>query len=72
MTLIFIIITLVIDLVSVDLDRFRKFEWFISLNHLLGERLGNNKFWDGNLALLGLLSIPLLILTFILFLLSHW
>jgi len=72
MTLIFIIITLAVDLVSVDLDRFRKFEWFISLQHLLDERLGNNKYWDGNLALLGLLSIPLLMLTFALFLFSYW
>jgi len=72
MTLIFIIITLAVDLVSVDLDRFRKFEWFLSLHHLLGERLGNNKYWDGNLALLGLLSIPLLALTFVLFLFSYW
>ncbi len=72
MTLIFIIITLAVDLVSVDLDRFRKFEWFISLQHLLGERLSNNKYWNGNLALLGLLSIPLLMLTFALFLFSYW
>ena len=72
MTLIFIIIALTVDLISVDLDRFRKFDWFISLHYFLGENFGNNKYWSGNLALLVLLSIPLLTLTFILFLLSHW
>ena len=72
MTLIFIIIALAVDLISADLDRFRKFNWFISLHYLLGEHFGNNKYWAGNLALLVLLSIPLFTLTFILFLLSYW
>ena len=72
MTLIFLLIALVVDLISADLERFRKFDWFISLHHLLGERFDGNKYWDGNLALLGLLFIPLLILYFILFVFSHW
>ena len=72
MTLIFIIIALAVDLISVDLDRFRRFEWFISLHYLLGQHLGNNKYWGGNIALLVLLSVPLLTLTFVLFLLSYW
>ena len=72
MTLFLVIIALAVDLVSSDLERFRKFDWFIYLHNLLGERLGDNKYWDGNFALLGLLSIPLLILSFMLFLFSYW
>ena len=72
MTLFLVIIALAVDLVSGDLERYRKFDWFIYLRNLLDERLGNNKYWDGNFALLGLLSIPLLILSFMLFLFSYW
>ena len=72
MTLFLVIIALAVDLVSGDLERFRKFDWFIYLRNLLDESLGNNKYWDGNFALLGLLSIPLLILSFMLFLFSYW
>ena len=72
MTLFLVIIALAVDLVSGDLERYRKFDWFIYLRNLLDERLGNNKYWDGNFSLLGLLSIPLLILSFMLFLFSYW
>ena len=72
MTLIFILIALAVDLLSVDLERLRKFDWLMSLYDSLNQRFVDNKYWDGNLGLLFLLSIPLLILTLILFLFSHW
>ena len=72
MTLIFILIALAADLLSVDLERLRKFDWLMSLYNSLNQRFVDNEYWDGNLGLLFLLSIPLLILTLALFLFSHW
>lgn len=71
-TLIFVLISLAVDILSTDLERFRKFDWFISLHRLLSERFVNNKYWDGNFGLLGLLLIPLLILSLVLFLFGLW
>ena len=72
MTLVFVLITLAIDLISIDLERFRKFNWFISLYHLSDRRFMNNKYWDGNFGLLGLLAIPILSLSLIIFILGYW
>ena len=72
MTLVFVLITLAIDLISIDLERFRKFNWFISLYHLSDRRFMNNKYWDGNFGLLGLLAVPILSLSLIIFILGYW
>ena len=72
MTLIFIFITLVIDFIAVDLERFRRFNWFISLYRLLNNNYINNKFWDSSYGLLALLSIPIVLFSLVLFLLSFF
>ena len=56
MTLIFILIALAADLLSVDLERLRKFDWLMSLYNSLNQRFVDNEYWDGNLGLLFLLS----------------
>ena len=70
MTLIYIFITLVIDFIAVDLERFRKFNWFISLYESLNSNYGNNKYWDSGLGLIVLLAIPVAALSLFLFVLS--
>ena len=70
MTLIYIFITLVIDFIAVDLERFRKFNWFITLYESLNSNYGNNKYWDSGLGLIVLLAIPVAALSLFLFILS--
>jgi membrane protein required for beta-lactamase induction len=72
MTLIFILIALGFDFFLGNLERFRNYDWIISLYYFLEKRLAHYKYWDGNLGLLGLLAIPVLILLMILATLDHW
>jgi membrane protein required for beta-lactamase induction len=72
MTLIFILIALGFDFFLGNLERFRNYDWIISLYYFLEKRLAHYKYWDGNLGLLGLLAIPVLILLMILAALDHW
>lgn len=72
MTLIIILIALGLDFFLGGLERYRKFNWFISLYYWFEKRVAHYKYWDGTLGLLGLLSIPLLGLLVVMFLLNYW
>jgi membrane protein required for beta-lactamase induction len=72
MTLIFILIALGFDFFLGNLERYRNYDWIISLYHFLEKRLALYKYWDGSLGLLGLLAIPVLVLLLIVAALDHW
>lgn len=72
MTLIFILIALGLDFFLGGLERFRNYNWFISLFYLLEKRLAHYKYWDGSIGLLALLAIPVLGLFIIISALDHW
>jgi len=72
MTLIFILIALGLDFFLGGLERFRNYNWFISLFYVLEKRLAHYKFWDGTLGLIALLTIPVLALFLIISTLDHW
>jgi membrane protein required for beta-lactamase induction len=72
MTLIIILIALGLDFFLGGLERYRKFNWFISLHYWLEKRFAHNRYWDGTLGLLSLLSISILGLLIVLFLLDYW
>ena len=70
MILIIILLALALDFFLGNLDRFRQFNWFISLHYILEKRFSHLKFWDGSFGLLGLVAIPLLTLLSLLCLLN--
>jgi membrane protein required for beta-lactamase induction len=72
MPLIFILIALGFDFFLGNLERYRNYDWIISLYHFLEKRLALYKYWDGSLGLLGLLAIPVLVLLLIVAALDHW
>ncbi len=59
MTLIVILIAISLDFFLGGLERFRNFNWCISLYYWLEKRLAQYKFWDGTFGLLILLSVAL-------------
>jgi membrane protein required for beta-lactamase induction len=72
MTLIFILIALGLDFFLGGLERYRNYSWFISLFYFLEKRLAHHKYWDGSFGLLGLLTIPILVLFLIISTLDYW
>ena len=72
MTLIIILIALGIDYFLGGLERFRKYDWFISLYYGLEKRLAHYKYWDGTFGLLGLLSICIISLLIVMYFLNYW
>ncbi len=72
MTLIVILIALGLDFFLGGLERFRNFNWCISLYYGLEKRLAQYKFWDGVLGLLIVLSVALSGLIVVLTLSSSW
>lgn len=73
MTLIIILIALGLDFFLGGLERFRNFNWFITLFYWLEKRLAQYKFWDGTLGLLIVLLVALSGLFLVLFLFeSSW
>ena len=72
MTLIIILIALSLDFFLGGLERFRNFNWCISLYYGLEKRLAQYKFWDGVLGLLIVLSVALSGLIVVLTLSSSW
>ena len=61
MTVITILLALFIDYFIAGLTRFRRFDWFISLYHQLVKWFASCRYRNGTLALVGLLSLPLLV-----------
>lgn len=59
MTLIVILIALSLDFFLGGLERYRNFNWCISLYYGLEKRLAQYKFWDGTFGLLIVLSVAL-------------
>ncbi len=59
MTLIVILIALSLDFFLGGLERYRNFNWCISLYYWLEKRLAQYKFWDGTFGLLIVLSLAL-------------
>lgn len=59
MTLIVILIALSLDFFLGGLERFRNFNWCITLFYWLEKRLAQYKFWDGTFGLLIVLTIAL-------------
>ena len=70
MTLIVILISVSLDFFLGGLERFRNFNWCISLYYCLEKRLAQYKFWDGTFGLLIVLSAALSGLIIVLFLAS--
>lgn len=72
MTLIFILIALGLDFFLGNLERYRNYDWIISVYYFLEKHLTNYKYWDGSFGLLGLLAIPVTGLLLIICTLDHW
>ncbi len=72
MTLIFILVALGLDFFLGGLERFRNYNWFISLFYVLEKRLAHYKFWDGSFGLIVLLSLPVLGMYLLICVLDHW
>jgi membrane protein required for beta-lactamase induction len=70
MTLIVILIALSLDFFLGGLERYRNFNWCISLYYGLEKRLAQYKFWDGTFGLLIVLSVALTVLIIVLCLAS--
>ncbi|MFT5396062.1 MAG: membrane protein required for beta-lactamase induction [Gammaproteobacteria bacterium] len=70
MILIVILIALSLDFFLGGLERFRNFNWCISLYYRLEKRLAQYKFWDGTFGLLLVLSVALSALIIVLCLAS--
>jgi membrane protein required for beta-lactamase induction len=72
MTLIIILIALALDFFLGGLERFRNFNWFISLFYYLEKRLAQYKYWDGSFGILIVLSIALSGFLIVLCLTESW
>lgn len=72
MTLIFILIALTLDFFARDLERFRDFSWLRSWYFTVENRAAHLNCWNGPLGVVGVLSMPMIMIILAILLFEHW